>query len=150
MALLSGPEVCAQEPTDSIVLQVFDALTSDQPRVAKPVKQEWMLAQWEALAYWDSQTPKELAYMSEAVGDLYEFKKDKSFLIRLIDPEDPRSLGLVIKGTWRIEQLRLILTSHNGKEMSWNIHFLDENYLILDSDGLRIFYTKSKSYFTYD
>ena len=150
MTVVLSAGTYAQEARDSVVQIVFNALTSDQPNVHKPIKPLLMNARWEALAYWDSNTPKELQYMSEAVGDLYEFREDGSFTIRLVDPDDPRSLGLEIKGTYRLEDLAVVLISENGKEMSWNIHYLDKNYLILNSDGLRIFYTKSKSYFTYD
>ena len=150
IALFLGGSLRAQEPQDSVVRIVFDALTAEKPNVTQPVKTELLYAQWEALAYWDSNTAKDLNNLSEAVGDLYTFKKDNTFQIRLIDPQDPRSLGIEINGVYRIEELKLVLTSEKNKEMTWNLFYLDKNYMILELDGLRIFFTRSKSYFTYD
>ena len=44
----------------------------------------------------------------------------------------------------------LIMTAKNGKTMKAEIRLLDNNYMVLQMDALRLFFTKSKSYFSYD
>ncbi len=70
--------------------------------------------------------------------------------MKLIDPDDPQKIGLHITGKYRIEKNKLVMTAKNGKTMKSEIHLLDHNYMVLQMDALRLFFTKSKSYFSYD
>ena len=136
--------------SDSVILIVLNSLTNKEVHISQPTDKHLQNYSWEALAYWDMQTPKDMGSLNEAVGDMYQFNQDNSFEIRLINPEDDHKVGLTIKGSYILSDGELTLISERGKEMNWKIHFLDTNYLILENDGLRIFYTKGKSYFSYD
>jgi hypothetical protein len=135
---------------DSAIYVVLKALTADEPSVSPPVKDLLISGEWEALAYWEMGTPKELTSLNEAVGDLYTFNDDFTFLMKLIDPNDSHQIGTRISGKYRIEDRIITMIAKNGKSMDAEIRFLDRLYLILEMDGLRIFFTKSKSYFSYD
>lgn len=135
---------------DSIVQLVFNAITVEAPKVEKPAKELLVNHQWEALAYWDVKTDKKLDQMFEAVGDVYTFKPDNSFELNLIDPNDGAKFGLKIKGSYIINNNSIELISSKNKKLIWTMVWLDKNYLILEIDGMRIFYTQSKSYYTFD
>ena len=129
---------------------VLNALIADEISVNEPIKNLLIDSDWEALAYWESTDPKELEYLHEAVGDIYSFDKDLNFKLRMIDQNDPKQFGVEIKGKYRIDKNNLELYAENGKSILCEIRYLDTLYLILEFDGLRIFYTKSQSYFSYD
>ncbi len=130
---------------DSVVQQVFDALTGDA--VALPIQTKEMLIgpEWEALAYWDMNDPRQLDYMQEAVGDVYQFQPT-SFVIKLVDPNNPRTYHKAITGSFALAGRNISLTASSGKELKLTIILLDANYLVLEMDGLRLFFTKSRSY----
>ena len=135
---------------DSAVYQLLDALTTDELNVGKPTKNLLVSAEWEALAYWELGARKEIEALSEAVGDLYTFNDDFTFEMKLIDPNDMRKIGLHITGKYQLEKNMLIMTAKNGKTMKAEIRMIDHNYMVLQMDALRLFFTKSKSYFSYD
>ena len=135
---------------DSAVYQLLEALTTEEVSVGTPTKDLLIGAEWEALAYWELGARKEISALSEAVGDLYTFNDDMTFEMKLIDPKDPRKIGLHITGKYQIEKNMLIMTAKNGKTMKAEIRLLDNNYMVLQMDALRLFFTKSKSYFSYD
>jgi len=129
---------------------VLNALTADEISVNEPTIDLLIDSDWEALAYWETKDPKELDYMHEAVGDIYSFKKDYTFEMRMIDQNDPQKFGLEITGNYTLEKNKIELIAKNGKSILCEIRYLDTLYLILEFDGLRIFYTKSQSYFSND
>ncbi len=135
---------------DSTIYVVLHALTADGISVSQPIKDLLINASWEALAYWETTDPKNLDYLHEAVGDIYTFGNDLSFILRMIDKNNQNQFGLEIKGTYQLNEYDLILKAENGKYITSKIRYLDKLYLILEFDGLRIFYTKSKSDFSYD
>ena len=135
---------------DSTIYVVLNALTADEISVNEPTIDLLIDSDWEALAYWETKDPKELDYMHEAVGDIYSFKKDYTFEMRMIDQNDPQKFGLEITGNYTLEKNKIELIAKNGKSILCEIRYLDTLYLILEFDGLRIFYTKSQSYFSND
>lgn len=135
---------------DSAIYQLLEALTRDELNVGTPTKDLLISAEWEALAYWELGAKKEVTELSEAVGDLYTFHDDYTFLMKLIDPKDMQKIGLKIEGKYTLEKNKIYMTATNGKSMRAEIRLLDHNYMVLQMDGLRIFYTKAKSYFSYD
>lgn len=135
---------------DSAVYQLLEALTTDELNVGTPTKNLLISAEWEALAYWELGARKEVEALSEAVGDLYTFNDDFTFEMKLIDPNDMRKIGLHITGKYQLEKNMLIMTAKNGKTMKAEIRMIDHNYMVLQMDALRLFFTKSKSYFSYD
>lgn len=148
LLIVLSQSVFAQK--DTVVAHVFKVLTTDNGDIKQPVLNHLSGIHWEALAYWDVNSPKELDQMFEAVGDIYYFEKDGTFLLQMIDPQKPTQFGLEISGTFTVEGNRMRLTSKAGKIQEWHIIWLDNNYLILEIDGLRIFYSKTRSYHTYD
>ena len=135
---------------DSAVYQLLDALTTDELNIGTPTKDLLISAEWEALAYWEVGARKDITALSEAVGDLYTFKDDFTFEMKLIDPNDPHKIGLHIKGKYRVDKNVITMTANNGKTMKAELRLLDHNYMVLQMDALRLFFTKSKSYFSYD
>ena len=85
---------------DSAVYQLLEALTTEEVSVGTPTKDLLIGAEWEALAYWELGARKEISALSEAVGDLYTFNDDMTFEMKLIDPKDPRKIGLHITGKY--------------------------------------------------
>ncbi len=135
----------AQNQDSTVILQVFNALTGKAVNVPANTDKLLLGHEWEALAYWDTKTPAEPEYMQEAVGDIYQFIA-KSFTIKAVNPEDPASYLPAITGTFIRTGNALVLTSQSGKNLAIGIIFLDDNYLILEMDGLRIFFTKTRSF----
>lgn len=144
--LLFAPLANAQtEHPDSVVQHVFRTITGlPQPL---PSKTDSLLHdfEWEALAYWDTLHPKKLAYLEEAVGDVYQFTKT-NFALKLVDPQQPRSYLQTITGTYARQGRKLQLLAQNGKALTLYIVFLDSNYLVLEVDGLCMFFSKQFSY----
>lgn len=148
--LLSGhlhAQADASHP-DSVVNQVFRALTSDKISLPKDVEKNLIGPEWEALAYWDTAMPKLKDYMQEAVGDIYKFN-ESTFTIRIVDPNNTKEYLSAITGTFVREDNILHLTAKSGKKLGLIIILLDEHYLILELDGLRIFFTKTRSFNTH-
>lgn len=139
----------AQHDPDSVIKIVWNALSAEETYIEESEESLLVDCDWEALSYWDTKSPKNMSNMFEAVGDVYRFNKDGSFLLRLIDPSNPKTFGLEVKGSYVRKAEIISLTSEAGKLQHWQIVFLDQNYLILEIDGLRIFFTKSISYYTY-
>ena len=79
--------------------------------------------------------------MFEAVGDIYQFQPS-SFVIKLRNPENPREFLSAITGSYRLEKNKLILKAQSGNYMEMLIIYLDENYLVLELEGMRIFFTQ--------
>lgn len=152
MFAILGFSVQAQEngqDQDSVVYQVFHALTLEDFAVSEAGKNAFTETEWEALAYWDTESPKKITEMMEAVGDVYRFYGNNRFEIQLRDPEDGRKFGAIVKGTYRWNgnyALELIPEGNQQTKITWNVVYLTEHYLVLDIEGLRVFFTKEKSW----
>ena len=130
---------------DSVVQQVFKALTGDLQPLPNNVDTLLNGPEWEALAYWDITTEKQLESMHEAVGDIYQFQ-GKSFVIKLVNPNDASTYLNAITGTFIRQGNVLTLLSQSGKKLALTLVFIDGNYLVTEMDGLRMFFTKTRSY----
>ena len=126
---------------DSVIHKVFQALTTDQINVSEDINKHLVGPEWEALAYWETHSEKKLENMFEAVGDIYQFQPT-SFVIKLRNPENPREFLSAITGSYRLEENTLILKSQSGNYMDMRITYLDKNYLVLELEDMRIFFTK--------
>lgn len=142
---INSSAYCQELEPNDVVKQVFNALTGEPTQL--PPKTDALLIgpEWEALAYWDMSTPKQLESMQEAVGDVYQFQP-KSFAIKLIDPNNPRAYLSTISGSYSRTKEALSLVSQKGNVLNMSIIFIDENYLVLEIDGLRMFFTKQRSF----
>jgi ribonucleoside-diphosphate reductase alpha chain len=81
----------------------------------------------------------------EAVGDVYQFQA-KSFAIKLVDPNNPQTYLSTITGSYSRTNGKLSLVSQKGKVLNLTLIFIDENYLVLEIDALRMFFTKQRSF----
>jgi hypothetical protein len=144
--MLLGLSIHAQQHNpDSVVFQVLDALTADPVPLPANIDDLLIGPEWEALAYWEIGQPKQLESLNEAVGDIYQFQPT-SFVIKLVDPGNPRSYLQAITGKFKRTERRIVLTSANGKELVLDVMFVDGNYLVVEMDGLRLFFTQSRSF----
>lgn len=135
------------EEADSVIQQVFDILTLDEHQVSGNIDSALTAGTWEALAYWDKSTPKAIESMTEAVGDRYRFSNGK-FYIEFIDPSQPNQIGVTASGYYIRRRYTLELFKEaNGPKQTMEIWYADENYLVLESDGLRLFFTHETSYY---
>lgn len=150
VVLIISANASHAQSQDSAIYQLLRALTTDEVNIGTPAKDLLISAEWEALAYWELGARKDVSALSEAVGDLYTFKDDFTFEMKLIDPNDPHKVGLHIKGKYRIDKNIITMTASNGKTMKAQLRLLDHNYMVLQMDALRLFFTKTKSYFSYD
>lgn len=100
---------------------------------------------WEALAYWDMSTSKEISSIQEAVPDRYTFGKRK-FQIDFMDPDNPGHIGTSIDGYFQLHRFNIELYKDAGSNKhTLEIWYIDPHYLVLEIDGLRIFLTHQKS-----
>lgn len=133
MALQAQPD--KKEPA----LLVLQLLANDSADIkANSIK--WLDGQsWESLAYWDPGTPKKTDHLFEAVPDVYRFE-DGRFKVRFYrQDEGPANAS----GTFRIEGLKWIVFIDSGsrKELDrWKLLYLDQHYMAVDMDGLRVFF----------
>ena len=133
--------VFGQQDADSVVQKVFRTLTLDEAYLPTNVDELLIGHEWEALAYWDTQEKKVEENMYEAVGDIYQFHPT-SFVIKLKNPENPKEFLSAITGTYSRSKNRLILKSQTGNYLELLIIFIDENYLVMEIEGMRLFYTQ--------
>ncbi|MDX5325952.1 MAG: hypothetical protein LPK80_06795 [Bacteroidota bacterium] len=140
-----------QDPSldpDSVYMKVFRTLTLKEPVIEEEGWSNFSNHDWEALAYWEVQKDPRPDQMQEAVGDLYLFQSDSTFIIRLRDPQNPQQIGNSITGRYRLPGRKVIaLRPTNGREeIIWPIIHLSKDYMVLEVDGLRIFFTQFLSY----
>lgn len=130
---------------DSVVYQVFDALTAEPAPLPTNIDDLLIGPEWEALAYWEMGQPKQLEYLNEAVGDVYQFQPT-SFVIKLVDPNNPRTYLKAVTGSLSRNERNLTLLASNGNQLAITIIFIDSNYMVLELDGLRLFFSQARSF----
>lgn len=148
--LISSGSYAQGPDADSVFTVVLNALTTDEHVFHGNPDSLLRKGSWEALAYWDTETPKEIESLQEAVGDRYSFGKTE-FRIDLIDPNNPRQIGLSVTGYFERKGNKLELYKEvNGPRRELEIWYLDENYIVIESEELRIFLTHEQSYYLLD
>lgn len=141
LIILSGVTVFSQ-PADA-KKRVFETLTLDKPAINANFADQLKNTAWESLAYWDMTTTKAIENMEEAVGDVFRFGDDK-FTLQLRDPNAVGAFLPDVKGTytWRLNTLMMIVA--NGNNLEAKVFYLDENYMVLEMLGMRLFYLAIK------
>ncbi len=135
---------------DSVFQVVLEALTLEEHKINGNIDSLLRNGSWEALAYWDMNSPANAESLQEAVGDRYTFQ-NTNFIIQLVDPNNPRQFGATLEGYFiRSGFLIEMFKSETGPRSSFEIWYLDERYLVIELDGLRIFLTREKSYYIAD
>lgn len=145
---LSHGSIAQNHNPDSVLQLVYKTLTLPEEPSLKILPNHLEAADWEALAYLDIMGPYDESKMQEAVGDVYRFKEGR-FAIKMVDQKDPSKFGLLVNGEYKIVKNTLILSKENSPSFSMEIGviYLDENYLVIDIDSLRIFLTHTHSFF---
>jgi len=133
-----------QTESDSVRTMVFESLTRKKPLIAGTLTSQLKNTSWEALAYWDDKSPPQIEYMIEAVGDIYQFKASE-FALELRNPEEAGSYLQPIKGIYKIDANKIIMSNTKGASLVAVVYYIDANYLVFDLDGLRIFLVKIKA-----
>lgn len=135
---------------DSVMQVVLEALTLEEHTVNGNVDSLLQKGSWEALAYWDMSDPKTVESLQEAVGDRYAFSGTE-FIIQFIDPNNPRQIGLTVEGYFqRKGNFIELYKTETGPRQKLEIWYIDERYMVIESDGLRIFLTHENSYYLID
>ncbi|NVK27296.1 MAG: hypothetical protein HWE14_04580 [Flavobacteriia bacterium] len=136
--------------SDSVMQVVLDALTLNEHQINGNVDSLLQKGSWEALAYWDMSDPKTVESLQEAVGDRYAFFGTK-FRIQFIDPNNPRQIGLTVEGYFqRKGNFVELYKTETGPRQKLEIWYIDQRYMVIESDGLRIFLTHENSYYLTD
>ena len=134
------------EPNDA--LQTVFAVLSAKKMVSKDSKlcdSLLNIGAWESLAYVDigSSFNLSLEDVQEAVPDYYQFKKGKLYF-KLISPANNGEYGT--SGELNYSQdgsiIRLIDPRTKALMDQWEIRYLDQNYLALEMDDLRVFLSR--------
>lgn len=136
--------MCHAQSDTAVINQLVRALTSDIPQIVS--KDLITTAEWEALSYWDVNDPPVFDYLYEAVPDVYAFE-GKVFKIKLVDPNNYRRFGTTIEGQWEWGNNALIIKPANGRPaQTWKVIYLSKEYLVLEIENLRIFFTHERSF----
>jgi len=143
--IVAGFSSANAQNQDSVVYLVFNALTADAAPLPKNTDKLLDGHEWEALAYWDSADEKVFENMHEAVGDIYQFIATQ-FSIKAVNPNNSKEYLTAITGSFTRKGNALTLKAQSGKELVVNLVFIDEHYLILEMEGLRIFFTQTRSF----
>jgi hypothetical protein len=131
------------EQQDSVRNMVFEALVRNKPLITGTLTSQIKNTSWEALAYWDNQTPRKIEHMMEAVGDIYQFKVNE-FVLELRNPDEAGGYLKPITGGYVVEGNKIKMSNATGASLVAVVYYLDANYLVFDLDGLRIFLVKIK------
>lgn len=136
---LMATQLYGQESVEDPARMVLGLLNDSTTSIIKDAEALLTAHSWESLAYWDSGSPSERENLFEAVPDVYHFEGGKFDLI-LYQQDAPS--GKKIKGHYRLDGNQLMLLDQNGFEVldRWRIHYLDQHYLAVDMEGLRVFF----------
>jgi len=97
---------------------------------------------WEALAYLDlaSSFSLSLEDLKEAVPDYYQFKEGQLYF-KLINPKNHNEYGYSGHLQYILEAQSITVLNPKTKAVKdkWKVLYLDENYLALEMDDLRVF-----------
>jgi hypothetical protein len=144
LSVFCRSELHAQEAQqDSIRNMVFEALTRSKPFIAGTLASQIKNSTWEALAYWETSSPKKIEYMREAVGDIYQFKVNE-FVLELRDPDRPGDYLQPINGNYSLAGSKIVMGNAKGAVLVAEVFYVDDNYLVFNLEGLRIFLVKIK------
>ncbi len=146
--LLSWGTKAQTQNSDSVLQLVYKTLTLPADSSLKVKSDHLESTDWEALAYIDISGLYDESKMQEAVGDVYRFKEGR-FAIKMVDQKDPSKFGLLVNGDFKIESNVLVLSKKENPDfkIELTVIYLDENYLVIDMDSLRIFLTHTHSFF---
>lgn len=121
---------------------MFKALTVADGIYIEDVNKNISHSPWEALAYMEEGSMSSLDDLNEAVPDYYHFQNNL-LQLKLIDAQNSGGFGKELIIPFKInggETILLINPKSNRVEDSWDILYLDNNYLALDMGDIRVFF----------
>lgn len=119
--------------------KVFQLLTRQEPLLAETVDHILVNSDWETIAYWDKTHAEGVEFMQEAVPDKYYFQ-GTNLRIDFIDPENLNQIKTQVQMKFRRETNRIKLYTDDLSIIEFiDIYFIDENYMVMEFDGLRVF-----------
>ena len=121
---------------------MYEALTKDKPAYLENVKQNLERGPWEALAYLEKGSASSQEDLQEAVADYYHYSKGV-LDVRLRNPGDFQSYNTKMELAYNVGNGYSIALRKPGSaraELTWQILYLDENYLALDMGDVRVFF----------
>ncbi|WP_417600132.1 hypothetical protein [Owenweeksia hongkongensis] len=122
---------------------MFRALTVADGIFIKDLETNISHFPWEALAYMEEGSMLSMDDLNEAVPDYYYFQDNNLLQLKLIDAKNPEGFGTDLTIPYRIDggvTILLINPKANKVEDSWDILYLDKNYLALDMGDIRVFF----------
>lgn len=123
--------------------QMYKALASTDGVVIKNAEKNISLSPWEALAYMEEGRMLSTSDINEAVPDYYYFQNNNLLQLKLIDAKYPEAFGTELAVPYQIKDnntILLINPKDRKIEDTWDILYLDENYLALDMGDIRVFF----------
>jgi hypothetical protein len=129
--------------TDALKL-VFNTLMLESPQINGSTDSLLQLGAWEALSYLENKDNATMDDLQEAVPDYYHFF-ESTVLIKLINPQNSNEYSMEVqvnyKSTSSTHQINLYKSGSDTPSRTWQIIYLDTNYMALEMDGLRVFFT---------
>ena len=133
-----------EDAGEKALKQVLEILTLQEPQLPAEGEMTSLLQKgaWEALSYLneseDDYTSEDLL---EAVADYYNYQEDE-VIIKLINPQDYNSYGMEVNVKYLLNKDNIeLLTAKGAVKDSWQLLYLDHNYLALDMGDIRVFFT---------
>ncbi len=128
--------------------KVFNVLSGEERSNCKSKCDSLLnIGAWEALAYVDLSLSFSLSLedLKEAVPDYYQFKEGKLYF-KLINPDNHNEYGYTGQLQYNLAAQSITVISPKTKEIKdkWKVLYLDENYLALEMDNLRVFLSHVK------
>lgn len=144
---ISGYHLNAQltdtDKQEEALTMVFTTLTLQKPAIIGKADSLIQLGAWEALSYLEEGENLTKNDLQEAVPDYYQFFKT-NVLVKLINPKNTNEYGVEARPTYRITatgQIELLKPNVLKPVQTWQIIYLDLNYMALEMAGLRVFFT---------
>ena len=121
---------------------MFKVLTAADGVFIEDVVENMERAPWEALAYMEEDKMLSAEDLQEAVPDYYRFKNNL-LQLKLVDPKNLGSFGTQVTIPYKVDndETILLLNPRNDEvKDSWDVLYLDKNYLALDMGDVRLFF----------
>lgn len=120
---------------------MYEALMRTEPAISDEVVVNLEKGAWEALAYVEEVSAASVDDLNEAVPDYYRFV-DGVLDVRLVDQQSGGYGSSLKMGYGVLDGSTLALRKLGSRyaELTWQILYIDKNYLALDMGDIRVFF----------
>lgn len=142
LVLLSATAIAQNDAAQEGKEHMFNVLMSDIPEKLDEVILHLEKGPWEALAYIEEDGAQTVEDLREAVPDYYHFTQGL-LDVKLRNPDDADDYSTEMKLAYTLGNDYKIMLRKPGSvrsNLSWQILYLDKNYLALDMGEVRIFF----------